>query len=438
MRLACLKHARLITLLVAAACGDRLLDVQNPDIIAPGDLKGQAGAQALFEGARSEFITAHDGGAVSAYASIAGLVITSGLFSDEFLFPATPPDLVSVDRRDATPINGFIDGEFLALHRARTAADRAVAALTEIRDSSSRLAEASALAGYTYALFGETFCSGVPFSQTVNGAIEPGSPLSTQEMFEEALRRLDAAATRTAGDADVANLVRVGRGRVLLDLGRFADAGQAVTSVPDDFRFENPHSTASATTRNAVNGWMWDTFFLGMADREGTNGLDYVTAADPRTASEYAGISALDLQTPVYRFIPYNSASSPVVLASGVEARLIEAEAALRGNDPVRWLQHLNRARVQAGLGPLGDPGPSARVDLMFRERAFGLYGTAHRLGDLRRLIRQYGRNAEAVFPTGAYHKDNLQRGVQVALLVPQTEENNPNYSPADCDPTKP
>jgi hypothetical protein len=31
------------------------------------------------------------------------------------------------------------------------------------------------------------------------------------------------------------------------------------------------------------------------------------------------------------------------------------------------------------------------------------LFGTGSRLGDLRRLIRQYGRNAETVFPTGPY-----------------------------------
>ena len=44
-------------------------------------------------------------------------------------------------------------------------------------------------------------------------------------------------------------------------------------------------------------------------------------------------------------------------------------------------------------LAALADPGtPAAREDLMFRERAFWLFGTGHRLGDMRRMIRQYGR----------------------------------------------
>jgi len=48
-----------------------------------------------------------------------------------------------------------------------------------------------------------------------------------------------------------------------------------------------------------------------------------------------------------------------------------------------------------AELAALTDPGTAeARVDLLFRERAFWFFLTGHRQGDLRRLIRQYGRFA--------------------------------------------
>ena len=74
-------------------------------------------------------------------------------------------------------------------------------------------------------------------------------------------------------------------------------------------------------------------------------------------------------------------------------------------------------------------PGSAAgREDLHFRERAFWLYSTGHRLGDLRRLIRQYGRGAETVFPTGAYFKGGLY-GTDVNLPIPQEEENNANFT---------
>jgi len=38
----------------------------------------------------------------------------------------------------------------------------------------------------------------------------------------------------------------------------------------------------------------------------------------------------------------------------------------------------------------------------LYRERAFWLYLTGRRLGDLRRLIKNYGRDPEAIFPAGA------------------------------------
>jgi hypothetical protein len=46
----------------------------------------------------------------------------------------------------------------------------------------------------------------------------------------------------------------------------------------------------------------------------------------------------------------------------------------------------------------------------------------------MRRLVRQYGRTQETVFPTGltAY---GLAFGTAVSLPIPFAEINNPNYS---------
>jgi hypothetical protein len=64
----------------------------------------------------------------------------------------------------------------------------------------------------------------------------------------------------------------------------------------------------------------------------------------------------------------------------------------------------LNDLRSSVALPDLVLPATAAeQVDLLYRERAFWLYLTGRRLGDLRRLIRNYGRSAETVFPTGAY-----------------------------------
>lgn len=140
---------------------------------------------------------------------------------------------------------------------------------------------------------------------------------------------------------------------------------------------------------------------------------------------------------------------SNVVLADGVEARLIEAEAALAASDIDTWLAKLNALRAavrslmvaryesyeahvpgpnnpDATLEPLTDPGDAAaRLDLMLRERAFWLFNTGHRLGDMRRMIRSWGHTADAVFPSGAYHKGGTY-GPDVNFPVPFNETQNP------------
>ena len=123
-----------------------------------------------------------------------------------------------------------------------------------------------------------------------------------------------------------------------------------------------------------------------------------------------------------------------MTIVSGVEARLIEAEAQLAAN-PAGALTTLNALRAPtgagsggvAGLAPLTDAGsPLARENQLFRERAFWLFGRGHRVGDLRRLIREYGRAPETVFPTGAWHKGGSY-GTDVNLPIPEAERNNPN-----------
>ena len=75
-------------------------------------------------------------------------------------------------------------------------------------------------------------------------------------------------------------------------------------------------------------------------------------------------------------------------------------------------------------LPPLDDPGtPEGRVDLLFRERAFWLYLTAHRQGDLRRLARHYSRRVEMVFPWGSYPGGAGVYGTSVVALVPASEQ---------------
>jgi starch-binding outer membrane protein, SusD/RagB family len=122
-----------------------------------------------------------------------------------------------------------------------------------------------------------------------------------------------------------------------------------------------------------------------------------------------------------------------VTIVSGAEARLIEAEAQLKAGNTGPALTTLNTLRGTFAMAPLTDAGTDVgRVDQLFRERAFTLFGRGTRTGDLRRLIRQYGRTAASVFPTGAWHKGGNYGG-DVTLPMPLAEQNNPNAGAGVC-----
>jgi hypothetical protein len=60
----------------------------------------------------------------------------------------------------------------------------------------------------------------------------------------------------------------------------------------------------------------------------------------------------------------------------------------------------------------------SGRLDQLLTERAFWMFATGQRLGDLRRLLTQYGRAAGSTLPIGPYHKGG-NYGTDANLPVP-------------------
>ena len=422
--------------LTAQGCDrDGLLEVQNPDIINPDDLNNAQGISALHAGAVSEFVWQMDNGTPGGGGALA---LYTALFTDEAMHASTPPAVRDWDLRNVPVSNTISPGIFLNLQRARSRAEDAARKITALLPGGdARIGELWAISAFTYILFAEVYCSGVPISQA--DPLTYGEPLSTTQLLDTALVRLTAAAGAAAGDARILNLVAVLRGRALLDQAQFAQAGAAVAAVPTSFAYQIFHSTTTGRQTNQIPVQFGADIF-SVPSGEGTNGLNFASAADPRLPTLATGASRNDGVTPMVQFTKYTSQSDAVTQASGIEARLIEAEAALQAGDPALFVSKLNDARATvSGLAPLADPGTAAaREDLLFRERAFWMYLTAHRIGDLRRLVRQYGRSAESVYPTAAYHKQGLTRGTHVAFVIPQPEENNPSYSASACNPGAP
>ena len=428
-----LQAALLGAALAVAACDpSRALDVDDVDVVSPGQLNDKSALPTLRNGVLSTFQVAYSGGADLANGGHEGQVTISGLLADEFQNAESFPDRIAVDMRDILPSNGSLLPLFLDLSRARATADFASAQYNRLDAGAEGQSEVLSIAGFSYTLFAENYCSGVPFSRlTDSGAIEYGDPQTRDQVLQIAVAKFDSAhdiAVENEND-DLADLASVGKARALLNLGRFADAAAAVASVPTNFEFVVSSSANSLRQNNGVWNYTANTFAFSVPEREGGNGLPFLSANDPRLDVVATGQLGFDRFTPFNLQLKYPDLAADVALATGIEARLIEAEAAYRNGTPGQALTILNALRVLGGLTPLTDPGTEAtRVNLLFRERAFWMWGTSHRLGDMRRLIRQYGRPQNTVFPVGEYHKGG-DYGTDVNLPISSDERNNPKFT---------
>jgi hypothetical protein len=425
-KLSCRRPAAVgLALALLTGCG--LLDTETPDIIQPGDVETAAGAQSLRLGALSDWAFIRDGDGTE---FVDGEILLTGLMADEFVLSTTPPGEQEIDQRKVAITNVGVDSLFLLMHRARAEAEDAADALQRLvpdPDTVTGIPEMLTVAGYTYISFGEDFCSGVPFSRVDGDTIVFGEPETTTDVFTRAVARFDAALAHPAITEDVANLAAVGKARALLNLGEFDDAAAAVAAVPTDFQYVTEHAESPQRLRNAIFSYGND-FLWSLSDLEGDVGLPYRSAEDPRVPFDDPEDVGLDGTTPQFILTKYPDATASVVVADGIEARLIEAEQQLRSTDFSGMTTTLNdlRAAADLGLDDLAEPGTQAEAeDLLFSERAFWLFATGHRLGDLRRLIRQYDRTADEVFPTGTYIKGGSY-GTDVNLPIPRSEHNNP------------
>lgn len=431
-----LQYASLLAAaLLLPACG--LLDTESPNTVNPNDLNTPEGAQSRRLGAISQFGFAKDGDGLNTD----GEILLTGLMADEFIFASTPPSEQEIDQRGATDLNPTISGAYLAMHRARTSSEDAADALLKYSldgDADPGIPEMLSLAGFTYIYFAEDYCPAVPYSKNVNGKIQYGTPVSRDSSLKIAIARFDSALALSGLTPEVEGLARIGKARAYLNLDSAAVADTIVAPVASDFVYATEHAESPPRLQNQPFVFGRDGLW-SVANLEGTNGLGFRTAADPRVPFDSTGTTGLDTQTDLFSLLKYPDASTSIPVADGIEARLIQAEARLRANQFGAMTAILNTLRATIGLSNLTTPGTAAAARTqLFSERALWLYATGHRLGDLRRLVRQYGLAVTAVFPVGNYHKSGGIYSDQVSLTIPQAAENNPNYNASDCDPTVP
>ena len=486
--------------LAGAACNtDELVKVQDPATLRPDELNNLGSVPALVNGALRQFIGGYSGLGDDSFLS------ASGVISDELYYGDTFPTRQAADSRILQPtvLGNISDASFSRLQQARFNARRAFGvvtsfstALTASADSATK-AQLRAIEGYVYVTLSEGWCGDVPFSVLPDvGLIDPtqavgGVGLTTSQMNDTAVARFNEGLLNNAANRFAA----VGKGRALLNQGNFAAAAAAVASVPTNYVFLLQHSQNTGAENNPMAALMLNGRY-GVANLEG--GLTAAGAAvrtDTISGSTAPGGSAeglnfrgaLDIRVP-WEPKPtngncfsssikcklndnYPNFDADVPVASGVEARLIEAEAALQAGNPAGMIAKLDTLRSKSasllvglypgatytnafktngapnGLGPAVDPADpttsaatqfAARRDYLFRERAFWLYNTGHRQGDLRRLARApYNLATSAVFPSGLFFRGGSY-GNDVAYPIPFAEQNNTAFNPAACNTTTP
>lgn len=449
-------------LLLSACSIDNVLEVEDFEVATPESLENPNALPTLVAGAIGDFQVAYSGNGLNDAFNAA-----VGLFTDEFRSSDTFTTRNDTDRRFlADPANGNLsDIAYVALHRARRSAEAAAVALGNVAPATdSRASEMLSISGFSYIALGEGFCSNQPAGG--NGLEDIRGPITTEQVFDTAIARFDAAIAAAGGDGATERrrrLALVGQARALVNNDRVAEAAALVTetAVPTTFIHFNEHSDNSGRQENSVWNLNGSNRRYTVSDAEGGTGIDFRSSNDPRIPWIDRAANGFDNTIPLFEQLRYGDRSSDVVIADGIEARLIEAEAALQANDITTFLAKLNKLRDSTALlmaarytnwqanvirafgsvptlPPLTDPGTqAAREDMLFSERAFWLYGTGHRLGDFRRLIRQYGRSAESVFPTGVWHKGG-NYGADVAFSLPFRETNNPDFDADACSTTTP
>jgi hypothetical protein len=436
----------LLTAVPLASCDvkSQLLDAPDPDIINPGDVQSPEAADALRVGAftRLRLITA---GSESVW-------MFGGLLTDEWKSSDTFSQRNETDQRSVQLNNGNVQTMYRDIPRARTSAREALNALVKYKPTAiSGIAQMYFTMAFAEMTLAENFCNGIPLSDASTGVVVYGPPLTNAEVLNQALIHADSAlslisALTDTASGNVRNEAAVTKGRILVDLNRHAEAATAVANVPTAFRF---NATFSLT---GGNNQIWSVatsvkrYTVGDSfDVTGTiaNALPFASANDSRvpvtgstTGASAAGIGFDNTTNLVTQKLWGRTDPTPIV--SGVDARLIEAEARLKIDDYAGMTNILNALRGTAQvLGALSSSvmpnltAPTTRdaaITLFFREKAFWQFSRGFRLNDLRRQIRQYSRTEATTFPKGAFFKNGVYGG-DVNLPITTDEQNNTQFT---------
>lgn len=421
------------------------LDVADPSVIRDEELAGPASVPTVISGVVGDLATATE-----------HYVLYSSMFTDEMILAGTFPTRVEVDNREILQSNATVTGEVnetlqVARSQAATMSEAFEGFLGDEDFEQQDLREGIAIGKYVEGLMhlqlGELYCQ-IP--------IEPGgNPLPSNDIVQTALTLFGEAETAAeeAGLEDWRQAAIVGQARAHQWLGDHLAAAEAALEVEDDHRLFVEYATNDPEqfnkvfdltfgSQNEVIRWTVGAGLEGQ--REGEKFALYDLFVDSLgIVDPDPGLSAFNSSIDVHAQQIYNDEDDDIAISSGIHARLIEAESAIRGQHPggadaetlindvrstwqERWTNE--RFRVDVGLGDVngaaqekfgddfGNLTEQRQLLVLADELARETWLTGVRQETARRFVEEFGAETEMdIFPD--------RSGDQICWPVPEQEE---------------
>jgi hypothetical protein len=396
-----------------------LVDVDAPDRVVGETLETPENALTLMAGAVGDFECA-----------LASYIVATGLTGDELMITdalrawelydlrvfetrglGSAYAMATCSARFETTV-----GVYRPLSTARWQADNLLRLLdgwTDEQVPNRRLliAKASAYAGYSYLLLGESMCE---------ASFDLGPPVGAAEMFRLAEERFTQAITvaTEVNSAEFLNMARVGRARTRLNLNRKADAAADARLVPNTFVKNAGYSTASSRREN-------DVHVVGLGNIISVDPqfrtVSYQGVPDSRVPVTNTGRVVTGVNIPVWTQTKYAARNSSIPIARAAETQLIVAEAEVDAGNLQAAVAIINALHTRVGLPQFSSTDRTAIMNQILYERRTELFLESHRLGDMKRY------RVALVPPAGSPHHTGGNYGDALCYPYPGIElDNNP------------
>ena len=277
------------------------------------------------------------------------------------------------------------------LSRARWLSDQALTRLQKVMGPATfakhpQAAQALIWRGFAYRVLGEAMCVSI-----IDGG--PATPARDNLVRAESTFTAAITVATAANNMTLVNAAYMGRAQVRVALadwtGAVADAGR----VPTSFTYKMPYF--ANVDEFGYNRTMWSStsqsFFKATSAWNTWYAQYFDQTKDPRVPYTLTALKGSGAFPPVgavnwWPQAKYATNTAGVNLASGREARLIEAEAALRSNNIAGAMTMIDANRASAGAPVAARPSTLTEAwTLLKRERGIELWLEGRRIADLRR-----------------------------------------------------